>query len=49
VACFITWAVNSFHDDKNITPVTALVSQNGKMLIGVVSAYTAFVLGVNKA
>ena len=42
VACFIAWAVNSFREKPE--PIAALVSQNGKMLIGVISAYVAFVL-----
>ena len=49
VACFITWAINSFHADDQAKPVATLVSQNGKMLIGVISAYVAFVLGENRA
>jgi hypothetical protein len=41
VACFIKWATNNF-DNGN---VATLVSQNGKMLIGVISAYVAFAVG----
>lgn len=48
VACFVAWAISGFND-KGENAVATLVSQNGKMLIGVISAYLAFALGVNQA
>lgn len=44
VTCFITWAFNCFSDDNE--KVSILVMQNGKVLIAVITAYLAFVLGI---
>jgi len=49
VACFVKWALSNFDNDPAKDHVATLVSQNGKMLIGVISAYVAFVLGVNRS
>ncbi len=48
-ACFIAWAFSSFRSEAHIQPVVPLVEQYGKTLIGVITAYIAFVLGVNRA
>ncbi len=47
-ACFIAWAFSSFRSEAHIQPVVPLVEQYGKTLIGVITAYIAFVLGVNR-
>lgn len=49
LACFITWAHASFRNEDDIKPVVPLVEQYGKTLIGVITAYIAFVLGVSRA
>lgn len=46
LACFVKWATTAFVSPSSIKPVVPLVQQYGKTLIGVVTAYIAFVLGV---
>jgi len=43
VACFIDWAYSSFR--VPLRPIVPFVSVTGKTLIGVITAYVAFVLG----
>lgn len=43
IACFIKWATVGFSSDP--LKVVPLISQNAKTLLGVISAYVAFVLG----
>lgn len=43
IACFIKWAKENFSSDPS--KVVSLISQNAKTLIGVITAYIAFVLG----
>lgn len=47
-ACFITWAFYSFQTSGEAKPIVSLVEQYGKTLIGVITAYIAFALGVTK-
>jgi len=47
VGCFITWAIKGFSSKPE--EVVALIPQSGKTLIGVVSAYLAFILGVKQS
>jgi hypothetical protein len=46
-ACFICWAVKGFKADAQY--VIAIIPQMGKTLIGVVTAYLAFILGKQQA
>lgn len=43
IACFIDWAYSTFR--ANSLPVAAFIPSAGKTLIGVITAYVAFVLG----
>ncbi len=47
ISCFIVWAKKGFSSDA--AEIVSVIPQLGKTLIGVVSAYLAFILGVNKA
>ena len=46
IACFVKWAMCSFVKSTDIRPVVPLVQQYGKTLIGVITAYIAFILGI---
>lgn len=45
VACMITWGINKFSLEP--TEVMPLVSESGKMFMGVALAYATFILGTN--
>lgn len=45
IACGIAWAIASFK--ANPDPIVALIPQYAKTLIGVITAYVAFVLAIN--
>lgn len=47
VACFAVWASTSFETDP--MKLVPFIAQAGKTLIGVITAYLAFVLGVKQA
>jgi len=46
IACLITWAYNSFSSKQE--DVVAVISESGKMFLGVVLAYLTAVLSINK-
>jgi len=48
LACFIKWAANTFQKPAEVKLVVPFVQQYGKTLIGVITAYLAFVLGTKK-
>jgi hypothetical protein len=43
ISCFIAWACKCFHSEPE--KILAIIPQQGKMFLGVVSAYMAFILG----
>ncbi|RKR82092.1 hypothetical protein BDD43_2259 [Mucilaginibacter gracilis] len=45
VACAIAWAAATFKEKPD--PIVTLIPQYGKTLIGVITAYLAFVLAIN--
>ena len=49
VSCFVKWSINTFVKPDNVKLVVPLVQQYGKTLIGVITAYIAFVLGVKQS
>ena len=49
ISCFITWAHYAFGKEPNTIHIVPLIQQYGKTLIGVITAYIAFVLGANKS
>ena len=43
ISCFIAWACKCFHSEPE--KILSIIPQQAKMFLGVVSAYTAFILG----
>jgi|GEM_PF-1685494 len=48
IACFVAWGYSTFGSSEDLKPVVPFVQLYGKTLIGVITAYIAFVLGVNR-
>ena len=47
LASFVIWAIKDFSTEN--TNIVDIIVQQGKTLIGVISAYIAFVLGVKQS